>query len=104
MGREPTEMELRVAKALYDGRNLGAECVQAIALPSWKDTPSIYRTPWILKARAAIRAMHEPTENMLTAAVEVAIDHYAGDGLYLHTDKQTWCAMIDAASPPIEEK
>ncbi len=86
MEREPTEMELRVARALYDGRNLGAEAITSALLPQWEDLHPLYRRAWVLKARAAIRAMREPTNEMFLTI------EYISD----------WYAMIDAASPPAQ--
>tara|TARA_R110000868_G_scaffold72509_1_gene211247 strand:+ start:2332 stop:2583 length:252 start_codon:yes stop_codon:yes gene_type:complete len=80
MTREPTEMELRVAKAICNVSN---------------------RAPWadenydlfLDEARAAIRAMREPTTKMLREA--------GMDGVCSTEDVAfMWGEMIDAASPP----
>ena len=72
---EPTEMELRVAKAI-SGFGLGEDRIAV--------------------ARAAIRAMREPTADMIGP----------GKGALLYEGaaeiKQSWRSMIDAASPERE--
>lgn len=79
MTREPTEMEMRVAKALIATTGL-----------SWSDVPRSH--PIILnEARAAIRAMREPTEEMIEAGFD------EDGGRYI-----TWIRMIYAASPEEE--
>jgi len=78
--REPTEMELRVAKVLYD--DLCSDPDNTI--------PEGYA---IELAQAAIRAMREPTSGMLEAEAKL----YVGNGAYAGN---TWHAMIDSASPP----
>jgi len=91
MTREPTEMELRVAKAICNVSN---------------------RAPWadenydlfIDEARAAIRAMQAPTNEMLTCGY--AAGYAADDGVDEVTEvlaEVVYTAMIRAASPP-EEK
>ena len=81
MGREPTEMELRVAKAVEPLTfAFGPEQLKEAAL---------------IRARIAIQAMREPTDEM----VDALPDHAA-----LGNEDDVWYAYIDAASPPIEEK
>ena len=102
-------MELRVARALYESQNLGAECVPAVAKPTWDNLRGTYwmddeRTSWILKARAAIRAMREPTDDlMLRAGVPRAPS--SGAPYEYDTDciRDVWRAMIDTATAPIQE-
>ena len=90
--REPTEMELRVARAIADTTPLmlsampiglrGRFCADA--------------------ARAAIRAMREPNDMMLQAQSDTMEHHYFGDGVYDQTEEvraEAYRAMIDAASP-----
>lgn len=78
MTRAPTEMELRVAKALDD------------VIDGWYDAQSNLNT--VDLARAAIRAMREPTEEMIEAGFD------EDGGRYI-----TWIKMIYAASPEEEE-
>jgi len=91
--RAPTEMELRVAKVLME-RAMDYITTPAWAERSWQQTNE-GRAHYINTARAAIRAMREPTTEMLRAC-----------GLFaLGTDKEiafTWQEMIDAASPEDE--
>ena len=89
--REPTEMELRVAKAIIDSGIRGD-----LADDEWT----------LLAARAAIRAMREPTNIM----VNLGYRHkYVIDDMVAHPDVVGWHehrelaeryrAMTDAASP-----
>ena len=78
MTREPTEMELRVAGAMYE------DALASVAHVPFAEY--VGRENWIKSARAAIRAMREPTQGML--------------GVLRPTeDVHPWRAMIDAASP-----
>jgi len=77
---EPTEMELRVAKAIT------RECQLAKGDP-------------VLMARAAIRAMREPYPEMAEAAIRTFVRENGG---IEHAPYMTWRAMIDAASPQEE--
>lgn len=96
-GREEmSDMIERVARAIYEGRNgPGAK--------PWASQPKVHRAFYLLDAHAAIEAMREPTEQMLS--VEKPMCHL-GDGppnytgghnWLLKADKQMWQAMIDAA-------
>ena len=90
MTRAPTEMELRVAKALDD------------VIDGWYDAQSINTVDL---ARAAIRAMREPNDMMLQAQSDTMEHHYFGDGVYDQTEEvraEAYRAMIDAASPEEE--
>lgn len=49
---------------------------------------------WFSYARDVIRAMHEPTDEMVEA----------GTCMVNEDPRASWGWMIDAASPPIEEK
>lgn len=84
MAREPTEMELRVAKALLDfvqSRDYNAERAAHGITAYYLD-----------QARAAIRAMREPT---------VAMADAGGENIWPFEEQAVivWQAMIDAASP-----
>lgn len=105
MTREPTEMELRVARAIWDVRWL--EAPQSIR-PDW-DNGSLLRKSLtdadvvdarsrsIRDARAAIRAMREPTDDMIVDGGDALDpDGYRPWDLAL----PAWRAMIDAASSP----
>jgi len=72
---EPTEMELRVAMAIR------------ISLRQQEISDNFY----VPEARAAIRAMREPTEGMLKAG--------RSDGMIPFGATECWKPMIDAASP-----
>ena len=99
MTREPTEMELRVAKALI-----------ATVRLQWDAVPESH--PILLaEARAAIRAMREPTDEMMNRGTStILIEHMtrptkaAGNFVQFpaSTSHDVWTAMIDAASPQEE--
>ena len=82
MTRAPTEMELRVAKALYEH--------EWQSLPNSEPFGDGCKDYWVSEARAAIRAMHTPTTEMLL-----------GYNSFL-TQIENWHVMIDAASPQEE--
>jgi len=87
MTRAPTEIELRVAKALYAVENHGLT-------GGWDmefTTPEL-REYWLESARAAIRAMRTPTTEMLRDALI---------GMPVRTEPAAaiWEVLIDAASP-----
>jgi len=85
MSREPTEMEDRVARAIafIDG-------VPSDYLTTTRDA-YLNIAPYLKMARAAIRAMREPTEKMIEAGFD------EDGGRYI-----TWIKMIYAASPQEE--
>lgn len=87
--REPTEMELRVAKVLTPFCHWGG--ISPNSLPSDIEAWQSHMTTAIEQARAAIRAMHTPTEAML----ELAERHDGRD-----TALGVWNDMIGLASPP----
>lgn len=83
----PTEMELRVAEALFS--------VEYGNIPNYQweqeaSSPELLAY-WVKCARAAIRAMREPTQQMLAIA-EQQVPQRSRLGL-------CWQAMINAASP-----
>lgn len=104
--REPTEMEDRVAEAIRDA---------FFAQPVDRQNTFPRDPYWSTAARAAIRAMREPTAEMIDAggrniAYEIfgfggakTLMHYSSSGIEAR-DKEyadtAWPAMIDAASPP----
>ena len=88
MKREPTEMELRCAEAFRTADvNMGIDGARLSCV------------------RAVIRAMREPTKEMLDAAVQALTEPDTFD-LDAFPDQipvaaaLAWKAMIDAASPP----
>ena len=92
MTREPTEMELRVAKILLIG--------DGVSMPSgkirdWIDLSNVQRNSYLRTARAAIRAMRTPTTEMLRDALI---------GMPVRTEPAAaiWEVLIDAASPEEE--
>lgn len=98
--REPTEMELRVAKAInphchWDGFPSNADDIDRERFQATMDVA-------LWRARDSIRAMREPTNAMLEDAgpvenwgAETGCDQYADE---MHRD--WWRSMIDVASPP----
>lgn len=80
---DPTEMELRVAKALSRSDAFD---------------PTHTDEDYVNMARAAIRAMREPTKEMMDAYLdaEPMLDDEGWNGA---PAKDAWQAMIDAASP-----
>lgn len=81
--RQPTEMELRAAEALAVARGC-----------RWERCGDNDREMVIEEARAAIRAMREPTDEMRMAAPPRVLEKLAYRDL-----GDTWKSMIDAASP-----
>ena len=86
MIKEPTEMEDRVARAIAF-----ADGVPSDYLTTTRDA-YLNIAPYLKMARAAIRAMREPTTEMLRDA-GIAI---AGN---TEAHAAVWETMIDAASP-----
>lgn len=92
--REPTEMELRVAEGIYNS----ARKQYATKAPDWAEADKKTRDAILADARAAIRAMREPTDDMLAACLNVPIlGPHARARDY---DRAHYHVMIDAASPP----
>jgi hypothetical protein len=105
MAEQTTEMVMRVARALFDKEQPNGD---------GRDHPQDYED----LARAAIRAMREPTEEMVDMGGRgIARDtQYFGGAMTLarYSSHQVeaenrlradaaWAAMIDAATPPIQE-
>lgn len=95
MSRKPTEMELRVAQAICEAQGLAWD-MQGNPMTSGSGGDD--RDGFILEARAAIRAMREPTAEM-TAYVRAKLEGTIPKG---PNDWYTepYRNMIDAASPP----
>src|ERR1051325_11932681 len=100
MERVPTEMELRVAKAIQQGG------LYAGKPRPWESLDDLSHHSYVLMARAAICAMREPTPDMVPGA---------SNGGAVYTDERscptcgqagtaTYRMYIDAASPPISGK
>ena len=91
---EPTEMELRVA--------------EAIRKVEWEFDCQSGKTELLAYARAAIRAMREPTQGMIEAAE--ATGNYGGfsDSGAIEPDNfdplECYQAMVDAALSPEDGK
>jgi hypothetical protein len=98
--REPTEMELRVAQAL-----IGVHPTLKIppdGIPAaWQQIPESLKDFMLQMARAAIRAMREPTPEMLDA-VKLAWRTPGQTHGQKHMPglKADYERLIDAASPP----
>lgn len=85
--REPTEMELRVAKAIQD-------CVYVDGADDFRYAPTVEGV--YEAARAAIRAMREPTPEV------AAVLEHGKPNRFRVWGADYWRDGIDAASPPIE--
>lgn len=99
MGREPTQKEIDVARALFVLDYAHIMDAAEIAADLTADAPDMERI-YLPQARAAIRAMREPTKEMWRLLREYNGDDPTGEGDWPYA----WAFMIDAASPPIEEK
>jgi len=91
--RQPTEMEMRVAAALADSVYRGL----------WDILDPEKKANFVVHARAAIRAMHELSEEQ-----KALLSEFFKHGEYErvtdeNTIKDDWNELIDAASPPITE-
>jgi hypothetical protein len=96
-------MELRVAKALYDETKA---IISHHDRPEWPKATR-YHAEYLQKARAAIRAMRDPTDGMIDAAEELNYGGGIADGGWAEPDKfsdwmEAYEAMIDAASPEVK--
>jgi hypothetical protein len=91
------EMIQRVARAIYAKRPYYVSASSAVLTPGplrsydWDHAPTYYRTDCMEIARAAIEAMREPTEYMLS--------HALAEGAWCTAN--SWRSMIDAALPPL---
>ena len=92
MTSEPTEMEMRVALAIYKRKTVMPNGeLHLMKKTPWEKLQNISRVKYLNDARAAIRAMREPTEEMIEAGFD------EDGGRYI-----TWIRMIYAASPQEE--
>lgn len=95
MTREPTEMELRCAKAGYERAiQTNVDFPSEPPLQSWENQSDSLKEDWYSIARAVIRVMREPTAEMV-AAGRASVGHQFGTD-----DDVIWRDMIDAALPP----
>ena len=94
MTREPTEMEKRVALAIYERKTVMPNGeLHLMKKKPWEKLQNISRVKYLNDARAAIRAMREPTTEMKDAG------HPEDGPLHPYF---AWIAMINAASPQEE--
>ena len=94
---QPTETELRVAKALIDAYNPGTNASAEFLLATAEE-----RAIWCSMSRAAIRAMRDCTDEMVATAQS---QHKADlNGLGRTIIGCLWVSMIDSASPPEDNK
>ncbi|MFG1331227.1 hypothetical protein V5F41_08220 [Xanthobacter autotrophicus] len=64
------EMQERIARAIYEGRN-GAGCVP------WSRRDRAHKAPYLSDAIAVMKAMREPTPTMSLAADDAVVEQYA---------------------------
>lgn len=113
--REPTEMELRVAEALWNIRE--KRFFARVRVP-FKESVYPARHLIIEDAIAAIRAMRESTNDMMNAGSSVIAEIHQQEirgeeagkrhleeipalrGSYRQEARESWRTMIEAASPP----
>lgn len=81
-----SEMQERVARAIYEGRN-GRKCVP------WARQPEAHKEPYRADALAAMEAMREPTQEMIGVGQRAWMDDYGGDDAI---SEEIWTAMLDA--------
>jgi len=97
-----TEMERRVALALrkwiddrgrYAGGTMDGDGIAAVQVNG--------PLALVEMAQYAIRAMREPTPEMISAGQNSEIGHsWSNRGEHTYTPESVWEDMIDAASPP----
>ena len=95
MTREPTEMELRVAEALFNHEHL------KMPGSNFAKEPKDLVAYWVEGARAAIRAMREPTQLMTVRGTQLFVGPTFDDVTQIHeaNGSEIWKRMIDTASP-----
>ena len=81
-----SEMQERLAKAIYEGRN-GRGCAP------WGRLPGSHKAPYLADALAAMVAMREPTQEMIGVGQRAWMDDYGGDDAI---SEEIWTAMLDA--------
>ena len=93
---ESTEMEMRVALAIYKRKTVMPNGeLHLMKKTPWEKLQNISRVKYLNDARAAIRAMRTPTTEMLREAGMVV----AGN---TEAHATVWETMITAASPQEE--
>jgi len=106
---EATEMEERVARVIARDINqhqLDTGFAAPFDFPEAKGGLERDWMEYLSTARAAIRAMREPTLDMIKAGEPVVYDCFSlepGEGLDENPAIPTWYAMIDTATAPIQE-
>lgn len=80
-----TTMLERVARAIYEDRN-GARCIP------WSRQGAVYRAPYLSDARAALRAMRDPSDEMMVSLGKMC--QQVGRAPTLN---EGWKTMIEAA-------
>jgi hypothetical protein len=96
MTSESTEMEMRVALAIYKRKTVMPNGeLHLMKKTPWEKLQNISRVKYLNDARAAIRAMRTPTTEMLREAGMVV----AGN---TEAHATVWETMITAASPQEE--
>ncbi len=95
-----SEMIERVAKAMWE-ENINHVSKGITGLEAWENESERLRDDWRFFARAAIEAMREPSDKMLSEYVDRC---NAGGELNQESDigieedmRQVWYAMIDVA-------
>ena len=100
MTREPTEMELRVALAIYKRKTVMPNGeLHLMKKTPWEKLQNISRVKYLNDARAAIRAMRQETDAMNDAGSDVVDARMLAETGFCGP---IWHAMIDAASPKEE--
>ncbi len=79
----------RAAKALFDLQLEGDPDAR------WGYAPPIVKSAWLASARAALQAIREPSETMLTVGTNLDGDLEAASSSF--AVPEIWRAMIDAA-------
>jgi hypothetical protein len=100
----PTEMELRVARAI-SGAIQDWMTEQLLDMHTTGKSNKVLYSPLMFQsvARAAIRHMREPTDDVLAAGYAASYEADTGvDEIAEVVVEHAWTAMIDAASPPQE--
>ena len=97
MSRPVSEMQERIARAIYEDRN-GAGCVP------WSRRDKAHKQPYRRDALAAMKAMREPTVPMALAADDAVVEQYAANPKWEEAKdmaeglipSRIWAAMLDA--------
>jgi hypothetical protein len=96
--KRPSEMQLRVALAIWGRRREAAK--NHWPLPAWEYETEELRLAVLDEAAAAVEAMREPTWHMLLdGQKQVNLSEVAGEFEFLSRDEieRIWSEMIDTA-------